>query len=65
MTVYTFFLLSADLTPDMDTLLVSFEIAAKETAVAVPLKDCSARLTAYAVVVTLSSEMLAIAHIRS
>jgi|GEM_PF-4310995 len=48
----------------MDTSLVSFEVAAKETAVAVPLKDCSATLTGYAVVVALPAEMLTVAHVK-
>lgn len=67
MTIHTFFLLCADLIPGvlpMDTSLVSFEVAAKETAVAVPLKDCSATLTGYAVVVALPAEMLTVAHVK-
>jgi hypothetical protein len=65
MTIQTFFFLRADLTPDMDTLLGSFEVTAKEPAVAISLKDCSATLTGYAVVVALPFEVLTIAHVRS
>ena len=68
MTIHTFFLLCADLIPGvlpMDTSLVSFEVAAKETAVAVPLKDCSATLTGYAVVVAYAFEVLTTTHERS
>ncbi len=64
MTIQTFFLLRADLTPDMDTLLGSCEVAAKEAAVPIPLKDCSATLTGDAVVVALPSEMLTRVHVR-
>jgi len=49
----------------MKTFFVSFEVAAKEAAVAIPLKDCSATLTGYAVVIAVASEMLTIAHGRS
>jgi hypothetical protein len=65
MAVQTFFLLRADLEPHMDTLLVSLQVAAEKPAVAIPFKHCSARLTGDAVVVALSSEMLAIAHLRN
>jgi len=43
----------------MDTLLVACEVTAKEAAIAVPLKDCTATLTGDAVVVALPSEVLA------
>jgi len=65
MTIQTFFLLRADLKPYMKTLLVSFQVAAKEAAVTIALKHCSARLTGYAVIVTLPFEVLTRAHVRS
>ena len=46
----------------MHTLLIAGEVAAEKPAVAVPLKDCSAHLTGYAVVVALPSEMLTGVH---
>ena len=64
MAVRAFFLLRVDLKPDMKTWLVSFEVAAKEAAVTVALKHCSAILTGYAVVVALPPEMLTRAHVR-
>jgi len=62
MTIRTFFLLRAGLKPHMKTFFVSFEVAAKEPAVAIPLKYRSATLTGYAVVVALPSEVLTIIH---
>jgi hypothetical protein len=49
----------------MQTVFIAGEVAAEEAAIAVSLKDCAARLTGYAVVVALPSEMLTIAHRRS
>jgi hypothetical protein len=46
----------------MDTTLVSFQVTTEEAAAAVPLKDCSATLTGYAVVVAKTTEMLTGAH---
>jgi hypothetical protein len=65
MAVHAFFLLRADLNPHVHTLLVSLQVTAKEPAVAISLKDCSARLTGYAVVIALPSEMLTDVHVRS
>ena len=63
-TIHTFFLLRACLQPNMDTVLFSFEVAAKEATVAVPFQLFAACLTGYAVVVALSSEMLTRAHVK-
>jgi len=49
----------------MYTLLVAYEVTAEKAAVAVPLKDYSARLTGYAVVIALPAEVLTRAHMRS
>ena len=68
MTVYTFFSPRAFLIPcvfSMYTLLVAYEVTAEKAAVAVPLKDYSARLTGYAVVIALPAEVLTRAHMRS
>jgi len=65
MTIITFFLLRADLIPcvfSMYTLLGASEVAAKEPAVAVPLKDCSATLTGDAVVIAYAFEVLTLVH---
>src|SRR2546421_1775469 len=57
MAIQAFFLLHVVLNPHMKTWLVSFEVAAKEAAVTVPLKLCSAILTGDAVVVAYSFEV--------
>ena len=49
----------------MKTFFVSFEVAAKEPAISISFKYCSATLTGYAVVIAVASEMLTIAHGRS
>ncbi len=46
----------------MYTLLGASEVAAKEPAVAVPLKDCSATLTGDAVVIAYAFEVLTLVH---
>src|SRR2546426_9682233 len=62
--VQAFLLLRVAPNPCMKTWLVSCEVAAKEAAVTVSLKHCSAILTGYAVVVALPPEMLTRAHVR-
>ncbi len=62
-TVQTFFFVCAGFNPFVNTFLTSFEVAAKEPAVAISFKNNSATLAGYAVVVTYSLEMLTIAHV--
>jgi hypothetical protein len=62
MAVQAFFLLRVALNPYMKTWRVPFEVAPKEAAVTVPLKLCAAILTATAVVIAYSFEVLTLAH---
>ena len=64
MAVQAFFPLRVVASPDMKTWPVAFEFAAKEAAVTVSLKHCSAILTGYAVVVALPPEMVTRVHVR-
>jgi hypothetical protein len=63
--ILTFFYLCIGFIPHMQTPLVSFEAAAEEAAGAIPLKDCSATSTCYAIAVSLPSEVLTCAHEKS
>jgi hypothetical protein len=60
--ILAFFRLRAAFVPHMKTLLVTGETAAEETTTSKPFKDRSARLTADAVVVTNSFEVLTNTH---
>jgi hypothetical protein len=60
MTVHTFFFDVVDLSPYMNTSLISFQIASKPAAVPIPFQYLFAILTGYAVVIAYSFMVFAI-----
>jgi hypothetical protein len=60
MTVHTFFFLCADLPPNMNTSLISFQIASKPAAVPISFQYLFTILTGYPIVIAYSFMVFAI-----